>query len=423
MNIETYLKKQMKNNFLNNLDVEEREFGLILLAMKGASDIFYRDYEFFLNKENEENRRKIYNNNIDIFEKDINEQDLEVVCKSYCRILRQFLVKNYNLNIKEISSDNDDLKHIDFLFTNISGKKYIINPFQNIMHMQEGINLVKFADKEVYEGRYQKKYDNISFLEKEKLSDILKKLNIDLETNQVRINKISDKFLSIDKKVSEKTILKKLKFMSEEFLSKSKSNGAVEFIQYSSYLMGKFFNKNEKSKVKANRFFINENDIEDDSLKDIFSNQKNSIKRGIIYETDSNVMIQPMKNNSKFYDKKTWEDLQNKNKFKITKEYKPAILKLLKKDSRVIKLFNNNEFRRYICKIEEFAELKGIKLKELIENYTEIDDGYLGIGIGKNKLGFKITKNGELDIYKDTNKIKRVIIKKEGTEKEKIYNR
>lgn len=61
MNLYDYFKENIHMDKIKEFNGDMSELALIRYVMKEASKIFYRDYTFFLNKENIDDRDIIYN--------------------------------------------------------------------------------------------------------------------------------------------------------------------------------------------------------------------------------------------------------------------------------------------------------------------------------------------------------------------------
>ena len=124
MNLFDYFKDNVNIDKIKNIDEDIRELAIVRYVMKEASKMFYRDYTFFLDKENIEDRESIYNKEIDLN----NIQDFAIVCKSYCNIIKNLLKCVYNIDTELVSPFEDKFRHVDLLIKTKNGKKYIVDP-------------------------------------------------------------------------------------------------------------------------------------------------------------------------------------------------------------------------------------------------------------------------------------------------------
>ena len=111
MNLYEYLKEKINIDQIENFSGDKYELAIVRYVMKEASKLFYRDNTFFLNKENLKDRK-------DIYEQEFNLEDIQnfnIVCKSYCHVIKDVLKKNYNIDSELISPFEDQFRHVDLL--------------------------------------------------------------------------------------------------------------------------------------------------------------------------------------------------------------------------------------------------------------------------------------------------------------------
>ena len=94
MNLFEFCKENIHMDKIENFKGDTHELAIIRYVMKEVSKIFYRDYTFFLNKENVNDRDYIYNKKIDL----TNIENFNIVCKSYCNVIKELLKQNYNID-------------------------------------------------------------------------------------------------------------------------------------------------------------------------------------------------------------------------------------------------------------------------------------------------------------------------------------
>jgi len=168
VNLYKYVKQTINLEVIEKLNEDKYELAITRNVLKKLSDIFYRDYTFFLNKENLVDRTDIYNKKIDIK----NIEEFSIVCKTYCEIIKEILKENYDINSELISPFSDEFRHVDLMITTKDGKKYIIDPLSDLVEMQVGLKTNNFASKIYYDKNYKKIYKEISFLTDEELEEI-----------------------------------------------------------------------------------------------------------------------------------------------------------------------------------------------------------------------------------------------------------
>ena len=118
MNLYKYIKQIIQLKEIEKLSKDRYEIAIVRSTLKNLSNLFYRDYTFFLNKENLIDRKDIYNKKVDIT--DI--KDFSIVCKTYCEIIKNVLKENYNIDSELISPFSDEFRHIDLMIVTKTGK-------------------------------------------------------------------------------------------------------------------------------------------------------------------------------------------------------------------------------------------------------------------------------------------------------------
>ena len=177
MNLFDYFKDNVNIDKIKNIDEDIRELAIVRYVMKEASKMFYRDYTFFLDKENIKDRESIYNKEIDL----TNIQDFAIVCKSYSNIIKNLLKHVYNIDSELVSPFEDKFRHVDLLIKTKNGKKYIVDPLTDLIEMQVGIRTNNFASEEYYNSNYSNILDNISFLNENTLEEIDNKIGYKID--------------------------------------------------------------------------------------------------------------------------------------------------------------------------------------------------------------------------------------------------
>ena len=274
------------------------ELALIRYVMKEASKIFYRDYTFFLNKENIDDRDTIYNKKIDLSD----VKDFSIVCKSYCDVIKELLNGLYGIDSEVISAFNDRFRHVDLMIKTKTGNRYIVDPLTDLVEMQVGLRTNNFASKEYYESSYAKILDNISFLTEDELEridnkigykngniyldDFLKKLRINFEhfeeflkeNQHIAITLLGDEYDGRQLLDDEKINLK-LKYISKYLNNRRYLNGFVDLVMFSDIVIKELFSEEEQSKIHSYSFFVDEEDLQNTELADILTSTETR-KRG-----------------------------------------------------------------------------------------------------------------------------------------------
>ena len=300
MNLFKMCKENIHMDKIEHFKGDIHELAIVRYVMKEASKIFYRDYTFFLDKENVNERNAIYNKEFDL--RDI--KCFNIVCKSYCNIIKEILKKNYDIDSELISPFDDKFKHVDLLIKTKDGNKYIVDPLTDLIEMQVGLRTNNFASKKYYDNVYTGTVQDIDFLndeELEKIDDVIEykndgvylddffkllkeKLdNIEemLEKDElISINLLGKKYNGNRLSDDEKTVLK-LNFVSKYLNNRKNLNGIVDLQMFSNIVIKNLFTEEEQKKIHSYSFFVDEQDLKDTELRDILIN-KESRKRGIV---------------------------------------------------------------------------------------------------------------------------------------------
>ena len=212
MNLYNYFEKNVNLNNVETYRDDMKELAVVRYVMKEASKLFYRDYTFFLNKENITERDVIYNKKIDL--KEVN--DFSIVCKSYCDIIKELLKNKYGIDSEFISAFSDRYRHLDLMITTKSGKKYIVAPLNDLIEMQVGLKTNNFASKKYYDSMYANVVDDISFLTEEELEEIDDKIGY--KNENIYLNEKIEKTKKIFENIEE--FLKTYKDKSTKLLGR-----------------------------------------------------------------------------------------------------------------------------------------------------------------------------------------------------------
>lgn len=426
MNLYDYFKENIQMNRIKDFNGDTYELALVRYVMKEASKLFYRNYTFFLNKENINDRDAIYNKEIDLS----NIQDFSIVCKSYCDILRELLKQIYEIDCEVISAYNDRFRHVDLLIKTKEGNNYIVDPLTDLIEMQVALRTNNFASKKYYENSYVGILDNVKFLTEDELEQIddkigykndtvylddsLRNLKIDfynfeefLQKNEsIAIELLGNKYdgrkLSGDEKIDLK-----LKYISNHLNNRRYLNGFVELVMFSDIVIKSVFSEEEQKKIKAYSFFIDEEDLQNLELDKILKSSENR-KRGRVISCNGKNYIFSLNQNTLEYDEEEWKKIIEENNIFVKPEYPVQLLKHIKNNGADRNIVHNNEFLRLFNKFETALLNGGKTLEDIKHDNIFIERDMILIKFGDNYVSYKI-ENGNL-VVKDYKKNQKYII-------------
>ncbi len=417
MNLFDYFKDNVNIDKIKNIDEDIRELAIVRYVMKEASKMFYRDYTFFLDKENIKDRESIYNKEIDL----TNIQDFAIVCKSYSNIIKNLLKHVYNIDSELVSPFEDKFRHVDLLIKTKNGKKYIVDPLTDLIEMQVGIRTNNFASEEYYNSNYSNILDNISFLNENTLEEIDNKigykidgiyLNDFFKLLKTKLDNIEELLKTNDlvafellgqeydgRKFSEKEKTElKLKFISKYLNNRKNLNGIVDLVMFSNIVIKELFADTEQEQIHVYSFFVDKKDLKDENLKNILINKDNR-KRGVVINFDNNNYILSLNNTVLEYDEDTWKNIVKENNIFIKPKYPVKLLKFLKSNGADRNIVHNNEFLRLFNKFENNLLNKGYSLEDIINNNIFIQNGVIYNKSEGENISYKI-ENGNL-VFKE----------------------
>ena len=340
-------------------------------------------------------RKRIYNKEFDLK----NIEDYDIVCKSYCNIIKELLLKKYDIHSELISSFNDEFRHVDLLIRTKTGRKYIVDPLNDLIEMQVGLRTNNFASKNYYEKVYSKTIKEISFLDEKQLEEIDKK--IDYIKNEKYLddlffefkNKIDnlDDLLKEDDKFAkkllgreyngekilqdEKTVLK-LKIISKVLNNRKYLNGIVDLLMYSKIVVGQLFDEREQEKIKVCSFWADSKDITNDKLNNLLED-KNKKKRGVVIKFGDKNFIFSLNSGSLEYTDKIWNEILKKNKIFIKPQYPVYLLEYLKANGADRNIVHNNEFLKLFSKFENDLLTLGKSIEKIRDENIFIQSGVI----------------------------------------------
>lgn len=362
MNIYKYLEKVIDKSKIQDFKGDLYELALVRYILMMTSKIFYRDITFFLNDEQIKQRRFIYS-------KRINPENIisgEIVCSSYCALLKEVMEKIYNIKSELVQTDNDVFKHIALLIITKQGNRYFIDPLMDLSEMKVGMKTNNFAEKEKSNNPYLRvKIDNLSFLPTEELREIDKKIGY----------LINDKYME-DNFLESNDIITFLEQKRIEI------KGIVELIIYIKNVL-KIVSKNENFDVWD--FFIDDINLMDQNIEEVLNSNENR-KRGIVIEYKDKFII--LSENSKKYlimNNEQWNKKIKENAIFVRKRMNITLYKYLNELELEPNILDHRVFQRVIYEFERDIIAQGKEPKD----YIEI--------INRNKV--ILNNNGKRKIY------------------------
>lgn len=426
MNLYDYFKENIQMNRIKDFNGDTYELALVRYVMRETSKLFYRNYTFFLNKENINDRDSIYNKEIDLS----NIQDFSIVCKSYCDILRELLKQIYEIDSEVISAYNDRFRHVDLLIKTKGGNNYIVDPLTDLIEMQAGLRTNNFASKKYYENSYIGILDNVKFLTEDELEQIddkigykddtvylddsLKNLKIDfynfeefLQKNEsIAIELLGNKYDGRELSGDEKIDLK-LKYISTHLNNRRYLNGFVELVMFSDIVIKSVFSEEEQKKIHTYSFFVDKDDLQNLELSNIFKSSENR-KRGRVISINGRNYIFSLNENTLQYDDEQWQKIIKENNIFVKPEYPVQLLKYIKNNGADRNIVHNNEFLRLFNKFETALLNSGKTLEDIKNDNISIQGDMILTKFGNNYISYKI-ENGHL-VVKDYGKNQKHII-------------
>ena len=426
MNLYNYFKENIHMDKIESFSGDMHEMALVRYVMKEASKLFYRNYTFFLNKENIQDRDNIYNKKIDLS----NIQDFAIVCKSYCQVIKDLLKQLYGIDAEVISAFNDRFRHVDLCIKTKTGHSYIIDPLTDLVEMQVGIRTNNFASRNYYESAYSQILGNISFLKEEELEqiddkigykngstyldDFLKKLRDEfnrfeefLQENQsITISLLGDKFDGRKLSNDEKTDLK-LKYISRYLKNKRHINGFVDLIMFSDIVIKILFSEEEQKKINAYNFFVDEEDLKDVELANVLRSRETR-KRGRVINFNGNNYVFSLNETSLEYDEDEWEKIVKENKIFIKPKYPVQLLKYLKCSRADRNILHHNEFLRMFNKFETALLSMGKSIEDIKKDNILIQGDMILIKFNNKYISYQI-EDGHLVIKDYSRNLKHIV--------------
>ena len=348
MNLYKYIKQNVELKEIATLPKDKYEIAITRSILKKLSNLFYRDYTFFLNKENLLDRKDIYNKKFDI----TYIEDFSIVCKTYCEIVKNILKENYGIDSELISPYSDEFRHVDLMIRTKTGKRYIVDPLSDLVEMQVGLKTNNFASKKYYDKTYKGIYEEISFLTDDELEEIDDKIRYKSGNSYLNdsLNKIKSHLDNSNKEQSisteeerDKIIGDKLKYICEHLNNRNRINGIVDLVMYINVVIKQIFSTEEQKRIQVLNFFVDEKDIVNQELDSLLDKKKKR-HRGVIIKVGNKCFIIGLNTLFKEYSNNEWNEIADKNKIFIRPKFNVLLLEYLKKNGADRNIVHNNEF-------------------------------------------------------------------------------
>lgn len=430
MNLYDYFKKNVCIDKIKSFEGDMYDLAVVRYVMKEAARIFYRDYTFFLDKENVNAREGIYNRE----HNPENMRDYSIVCKSYCDIIKDVLKENFGLTAEMISPDTDRFRHVDLLIMTSKGNRYIVDPLTDLLEMQLGLRTNNFASLDSYKNTYAGKVENISFLSDEDLEKIDDKIHYTMhrlylndffdllrtefehiedyleQNEELAIELLGKKYEGQSFSEDEKIQLK-LEYISKYLNNRKTLNGFVELIMFSKLTLEKLFSQEELKKICTYSFFVDEKDLKDEKLNQIMP-AEDTRKRGFVFSFKGQNYIFSLGSTALKYSDEEWKKIIDDNNIFIKQQYPVQLLKYLKSNNADRNILHNNEFLRLFSEFETSLLEQGIDIETIKKEYIFIQDGVIYTRSGENMVSYKI-EDGNLVIKNFSQNLKTTVYYKD----------
>ncbi|MDO5556425.1 MAG: hypothetical protein Q4G09_07525 [Clostridia bacterium] len=393
MNLYNYIEKNVDETKIQSFEGDEYELAIIRYILIVFSKIFYRNRVFFLNDEQIKERELIYVHKIN----PNNVNSFEIVCSSYCNVLKEILKNRYNLKVELIETDRDVFKHVALLLFSKTGNKYFIDPLMDLSETKAKMKSHNFASNNKNSNPYIRiKIDNLSFLDDRILEKIDNKIgyidnyiytdNIlyDLKNELKKIesflnenSKKDIKIANINFKCNDILELKILSFF-ELIRKKTTVNGLVDSIIYVKTSLMQILNNKEKDKIKIFDFFVDACDLKDKDICGIIDS-KESRKRGLILEYNNKcIVFSDLSTRYLKLNQEEWKEKQKENNIFVRRKETISLYKHLSELELEPNILDHREFLRVFKKIEETIIRDGKNTKDYINviNRKKIDVKY-----------------------------------------------
>ncbi len=414
----------------------ENDIKMLMNIRKYLVDIsknVYRDYKFFFQAENKQQRREIYNHVVSI---DNSSESYPVVCKSCCEMIKNELISLYGYNVEVISCDNDEFGHCDIL---VSGdKKYIINCLSDLELNQIGMMSHRFASHEYCEERYPQflsdssmgflSLDDVKKIDKcigyydgmyfDEVIDTLSRefhnfsyyLKNDEGLRDILIGNVDENY--IDSLDTLDMLKIKFKFLCNYFNGRENIVGHIELIRIYKMLLKKFFSKDELKYIKWNNCFF---DRCDNSLDYSIFESTNDRVRFISFEIDDMVyLISTVSNEFVYISSDEWEKFKIYNTVVVNSisGSNNSISEYLRNKGIGVNIMKHSIVRKILNSIEDciFCTKDDAGRREVLNDvYNQGNEVFLTDDFNNNYCFFldddfiRITINGDTYLYNYVN--------------------
>ncbi len=384
MNLYKYLEDNIDETKIQEFKNDEYELAIVRYVLKETSKLFYRDSYFFLNREEIKKRRSIYSKKIDAN----NIEVFEIVCSSYCNLLKEVLGNKYNIKTEVITTDYDIFKHVALLLITKNENRYFIDPIVDLTTMKVGMETQNFASKENKDNSYVKiKIENLKFLDKEILKKIDEKIGY-LTNNDYLDNyiyKLHEKLKNISNLQKESKTIKKLIgrnikeyecrditiFKIICFFEIIKKNimikGIVDLMIFIKSALNILLEDEEQSKIKIVDFWVDNYDLKDNEILEILSSSENR-KRGLVIECNNQCIIFSIFNEKYLIlCKEKWKEKVIKNNIFVREKSNTTLYNYLYKLDMESCLIKHKEFIKILEKFERNIIDEGMNPEDFIK--------------------------------------------------------
>ncbi|MBO5183140.1 MAG: hypothetical protein J6B64_01955 [Bacilli bacterium] len=383
---------------MNNKDLQD--LTIVRDFLIKISKNIYRDYKFFFQAENKEQRRKIYNQQYKYEE----EKNYSIVCKTLCLMVKKYLNETYQMDVEIITCDNDEFGHYDIL---VNGK-YIINCLSDLERNQVGMKPKRFASYKYCLERYPSKINELAFLTEQEVEKIDEKIGykstvylddaiklLKEEFNNIEYYLKNDPQLkyNLTKEKKEKFTKEELLKIKMEFLIKcfgvhGNIIGFIELVRTYKILIKQLFDDTERKIIKSYNCFTDQ-DIDNDIFK-----TPDTRKRFIAIKiNDSIYIITIIKNKFMKLNIPEWEQFQ--------KNYNITLNEMVSSTDNINEILRNKGIGVNI--------MKHTIVKQVL---TDINDAILKEKTSetKEKILNSLEKQGNIIEFKDDNNNNYIII-------------
>lgn len=356
MDLYQYLEEMIDETKIQEFKGDEYELALIRYVLMTASKLFYRSPLFFLNNEQIKQRHAIYSQKINPH----NITNFDIVCSSYCTLLKEVIENKYGTKIELIPTDRDVFKHIALLLTTKAGNRYLIDPLMDLSEMKTGMKTHNFASQERNKNPYMRvKIENLSFLHSEVLEKIDEKIGY--TNNHLYTDDILSPFLD-----NNTTLDFKIMTFFKEIRKEILVDGLVDSILFVKSAFKILLNKEENSKIKVSDFFVDDCDLKDNAIRKIV-NCSESRKRGLVLTyANTYIVFSPFHIKFLKLTQEAWEEKRKNNRIFVRKSEFIHLYSYLNDLELEPNILDHREFLKVFSRIEKRILRDGKNPKDYI---------------------------------------------------------